>query len=214
MSLIDKNGPALATNSACHDTIWKIVSNAETPTLIRDNLYDVWLNIAPFFNVSADSPCFFVLNALVSILDPLAGGTVLVPKALEMIGQLAANPDKNEEVLTARFDDVLPRMVDELISPNPVCASAAVTALCNVSAFDWPARGRMAQTPRLIGRLVSLLKDPELAPRAALTLLNLSEAPNNRKKMLEFEEAMVQRAVVKSPAAETLACVLAELASD
>jgi hypothetical protein len=193
----------------------ELLMTFQVAATIRIGIMDMWVNIAPYLNVSADAAGGVVLETCIQLLDPFLTGADYsrFANAGEVLARLAASPERNEAAMVDRFGDLLPRLIDMLGGRDRRYVNAGLAALCNCSAFDWPARGRIARTPRAISRLISMLSDGELAPRAALTLLNLAEAPSNRVVMLVYEKQLVSHAMQLSPASDTIASVLFDLSS-
>lgn len=218
LSFIEKNCSHIGECSSLHEIASRMILSPRIALEMRENLLDMWLNAASHFCVAENAAAEKVLPSLISALDPFLPGadTFLsrFSKSAEILSKLAANVDRNEAAITASFDVLLPRLVDMLGGKERRYVAAGVAALCNISAFDWPARGKVARTPRCIGRLIAMLKDPELAPRAALTLHNLAEAPNNRGVLMSFERELVEKAMEPGPAADTVASLLYEFTAD
>ncbi|KAJ8906682.1 hypothetical protein NDN08_003172 [Rhodosorus marinus] len=218
LSFIEKNGALFAESVNLHEMVGRLILCPKVALEIKDNLTDLWINSASHMNVSEGYPAEKVLVTAVSCLDPfLPGQEYFVSrfaKGADILARLATNIDRNEGAITACFDVLLPRLIDVLGGQQRRVAAAALSAVCNVSMFDWPARGKLARTPRGIDRLVALLQDEELGARAALTLQNLAEAPNNRSVLTRYERDLVELAVVPGPAAETIASVLYEFTAE
>lgn len=214
MSYTDRNAIHITQNRALLDMTAEILMTFKVASTIRVGVMDMWINIAPYLNASRNAPGGIVLDTCIRLLDPfLTGDYSRFANAGEVLARLAASPERNEDAMCAQFGELLPPLIDMLGGRDRRYVNAGLAALCNCSAFDWPARGRIARTPRAISRLISMLADPEVAPRASLTLHNLSQAPSNRTVMLVYEKQLVSHAMQLSPAAETIASVLFELSS-
>lgn len=215
MSFSDRNAVHLAGSKSLLNTTAEILMTAQAVPSIRHGILDMWVNIAPYINVSNDAAGGVVLKVCIQLLDPFLEimDNSRFAIAGEILARLAASPDRNEKALVDKFPDLLPRLIDMLGSRDRRYVNAGLAALCNCSAFDWPARGKIARVPRAISRLVGMLSDPELAPRSALTLLNLAEAPSNRSILLVFEKKLVSHAMQNCPAADTVASILFDLSS-
>lgn len=216
MSFFDRNAIFLANSEPILSISAVIIETVEVPANLRDGLMDMWINVSPYLNASSASAGRAVLASCIKLLDPFKEGAELsrFTNCGEVLARLAASPERNEAAIVATFDEILPRLVDMLGGRNRRYVNAGLAALCNFSAFDWPARDRIARVPRALERLVTMLSDVELAPRAALTLLNLAEAPNNRSVMIAFETKLVEFAMTPSPAADTVASILFDLSRD
>jgi ARID/BRIGHT DNA binding domain len=215
MSFTDRNAINLVTEKSLLDLTAQVLMSFQIVPTIRMALMDVWVNISPYLNVSPDQPGAVVLKTCIALLDPFLDGaeTDRFSNAGEILARLAASPERNENAMVEQFPELLPRIIDIIGVRDRRYVNAGLAALCNCSAFDWPARGRIARVPRTIPRLIAMLSDPELAPRAALTLLNLAEAPSNRVVLLAYETQLVSHAMAMSPAAETVSSVLFDLSS-
>lgn len=216
MSFSDRNVGLLAESQPILELSSEMILTIKVPGNIRDGLMDVWINVAPYLNVSQQSPGNIVLTTCIKLLDPFLEGADFLrfTNCGEVLARLAASPERNEDAFVSEFNELLPRLVDMLGGKDRRYINAGLAALCNCSAFDWPARSRIARVPRAMPRLVNMLADAELAPRAALTLLNLAEAPSNRSVLLAYEKQLVEQAIKVSPAADTLASVLFDLSND
>jgi hypothetical protein len=215
MSFSDPNAIQLGSAKALLELTADVLMTFQVALTIRTATMDMWVNIAPYLNVSSDAAGGVVLLTCIRLLDPFLEGAdhSRFTNAGEILARLAASPERNENAMVEQFSDLLPRLIDMLGGRDRRYVNAGLAALCNCSAFDWPARGRIARVPRAIPRLITMLSDPELAPRAALTLLNLAEAPSNRCVMLVYEKQLVSHAVQHSPAADTIASVLFDLST-
>jgi hypothetical protein len=215
MSFSDPNAIHLASAKSLLELTAEVLMMFQVPLTIRVGIMDMWVNIAPYLNVSSDAAGGIVLKTCIQLLDPFLEGAdhSRFTNAGEILARLAASPERNENAMVEHFPELLPRLIDMLGGRDRRYVNAGLAALCNCSAFDWPARGRIARVPRAISRLITMLSDPELAPRAALTLLNLAEAPSNRCVMLVYEKQLVSHAIQQSPAADTVASVLFDLSS-
>lgn len=216
MSFIDRNAIFLSESRSILELSAEIIMTTKVPANLRDGLVDMWINVSPYLNVSKGYPGHIVLLTCIKLLDPFLEGSDFsrFTNCGEILARLAASPERNEEAFVAEFNDLLPRLVDMLGGKDRRYVNAGLAALCNCSAFDWPARSRIARVPRAMPRLVNMLTDPELAPRAALTLLNLAEAPSNRSVLLAYEKQLVEQAIKVSPASDTVASVLYDLSND
>lgn len=215
MSYTDRNAIYITQHPPLLEMTAEILMTFKVASTIRVGIMDMWINIAPYLNVSSSGGGGIVLDTCIRLLDPFLSGADYsrFANAGEVLARLAASPDRNEDAMVAQFPELLPRLIDMLGGRDRRYVNAGLAALCNCSAFDWPARGRIARTPRAISRLISMLADPELAPRASLTLHNLAQAPSNRAVLLVHEKQLVSHAMQLSPAAETIASVLYELSS-
>lgn len=215
MSYGDRNAVYLAGTKPLLKVTAEVLMTFQITPSILHGILDMWVNIAPYLNVSSDAAGAAILKSCIRLLDPFLDGMdhSRFATAAEILARLAASPDRNENAMMEQFNDLLPRLIDMLGGRDRRHVNAGLAALCNCSAFDWPARGRIARVPRTISRLVAMLSEPELAPRAALTLLNLAEAPSNRSVMLVYEKQLVSHAMQNSPAADTVASVLFDLSS-
>lgn len=216
MSFFDRNAITLASSEPVLTISAVLMETAQVVGNLREGLMDMWINVSPYLDVSEDSAGHAVLDTCIQLLDPFKEGAELsrFTNSGEVLARLAASPERNEKAMVETFDTLLPRLVDMLGGRHRRYVNAALAALCNLSAFDWPARERIARVPRALERLVVMLGDAEMAPRAAVTLLNLSEAPNNRSVMMVHEKRLVEYAVTASPAADTVANVVFELSHD
>ena len=216
MSFNPRNGSFLAESGHLMKISAEIVLNLKVPVNIRDGIMDMWVNIAPHMNVGDGFPGHDVLKTCIKLLDPFLDGANFNRFAHtgEILARLAASGKRNESAIVDVFEDLLPRLTDMLGGRDSRYVNAGLAALCNCSAFDWTARSKIARNPRTLARLVSLLRTPELAPRAALTLLNLSEAPSNRTMLLVYENNLVEYASEDSTVSDTVANILYEIASD
>ena len=216
MSFCEQNALLIAGNASLLQLSSIMIETAEVTANLRDSLMDMWINASPYMDASSGRAANAVLGTCIKLLDPFREGAELsrFTNCGEVLARLAACPERNEEAIVTHFDDVLPRLVDMLGGRNRRYVNAGLAALCNLSAFDWPARDRIARTPRALDRLVGMLADGELAPRAGLTLLNLAESPSNRSVMLGFETRLVEVGLRPTPAADTVAQILFELSSD
>jgi len=213
ISFSERNSSAIAENVFLFVVMSRTIRDDRVPYEIRQNLIDVWFNLSPGL-CAGESSGAIVLDSVLELLDPLNGDFTFRRGSVEILARLAANPEKNEEAITNRFDFILPLVIDMLFGTDSKDSSVAISLLCNLSAFDWPARGKLALAPRALSGLIELLSDQDLSSRAALSLLNLAEAPQNRNILLQYELIMVEKALIPSPAAETLASVLSELNVD
>lgn len=215
MSYTDRNAILITQHPPLLEMTAEILMTFKVASTIRVGIMDMWINIAPYLNVSTSAGGGIVLDTCIRLLDPFLSGADYsrFANAGEVLARLAASPDRNEDAMVDQFPELLPRLIDMLGGRDRRYVNAGLAALCNCSAFDWPARGRIARTPRAISRLISMLADPELAPRASLTLHNLAQAPSNRTVLLVYERQLVSHAMQLSPAAETIASVLYELSS-
>ena len=216
MSFFDRNAILLADSAPILNISATMIGTVEIPANLRDGLVDMWINVSPYLNASKNAPGNIVLKTCIDLLDPFREGSDLqrFTNCGEVLARLAASPERNEAPIVETFEETLPRLVDMLGGRNRRYINAGLAALCNLSAFDWPAREAIARVPRALERLVCMLPDPELSPRAALTLQNLAEAPNNRTLMLAYENRLAEMTMMGTPAAETLASILFELADD
>lgn len=216
MSFYDRNAIFLSNERQIIELSGEMIQTASVPANLRDGLMDMWINVSPYMNVSDGEAGSIVLTSCIKLLDPFLEGADFsrFTNCGEVLARLAASPERNEVAIVSKFDDLLPRLVDMLGGRDRRYVNAGLAALCNCSAFDWSARSSMARVPRALSRLVNMLSDPELAPRAALTLLNLAEAPNNRGVMMSFESQLLESAMVPTPAADTVASVLFQLSND
>lgn len=216
MSFSDRNAIFLAESEQILELSAEIMLTAQIPANLRDGLIDMWINVSPYLNVSKGYAGHVVLTTSIKLLDPFLEGADFsrFTNCGEVLARLAASPERNEEAFVAEFAELLPRLVDMLGGKDRRYVNAGLAALCNCSAFDWPARSRIARVPRAMSRLVSMLADPELSPRAALTLLNLAEAPSNRSVLLAYEAQLVAHAMRASPASDTVASILFDLSND
>lgn len=216
MSFYDRNAIHLANSPPILQISAHMIRTVDVPANLREGLIDMWINVSPYLDASKPLAGNVVLKTCIDLLDPFREGSDLqhFTNCGEVFARLAASPERNEAAIVATFDETLPRLVDMLGGRNRRYINAGLAALCNLSAFDWPARDSIARVPRALERLVCMLPDPEFAPRAALTLLNLAEAPNNRAVMLAFENRFVELAMTPTPAADTLASMLFDLSHD
>lgn len=216
MSYFDRNSMFLASSPQILGISSIMVPNVGVAANLRDGLVDMWINVSPYMTASPGSPGHTVLTTCVKLLDPFKEGAEIsrFTNSGEVLARLAASPERNEAAIVAIFPELLPRVVDMLSGRNRRYVNAGLAALCNFSAFDWAARDAIARVPRCLDRLVSMLSDSEFAPRAALTLLNLAEAPNNRSVLISHEATLVEYAMTPSPAADTVASVLFDLSND
>lgn len=216
MSFSPRNASYLAESGHLMRVSAEAVMNFKIPANIRDGLMDMWVNIAPYMSVASTSPAHIVLKTSIKLLDPFLDGANFNRFAHtgEILARLAASGKRNESAIVDVFGELLPRLTDMLGGRDSRYVNAGLAALCNCSAFDWTARSKIARSPRTLARLICLLSVPELAPRAALTLLNLSEAPSNRSVMLVYEKNLVIYTSQESPVAETVSNILFEIASD
>lgn len=217
MSFFDRNAMFLSSSTPILTISALMVQTATIPANMRAGLIDMWINVSPYMNASPGNPGSSVLTTCVKLLDPHnkdGFDQSRYTNSGEVLARLAASPERNEAAVVATFPDLLPRIVDMLAGKNKRIANAALAALCNFSAFDWPARDTIARVPRTLDRLVAMLADTEFAPRASLTLLNLAESPNNRSVMIAYESTLVEYAMTPSPAADTVASVLFDLSYD
>lgn len=216
MSFFDRNAIFLANSAKILSISACMIQTIEVAANLRDGLMDMWINVSPYLNASVGSAGNMVLETCIRMLDPFMDGAEVMrfTNCGEVLARLAASPERNEAAMVASMDKLLPRLVDMLGGRDKRYVSAGLAAFCNCSAFDWVARERMARVPRALERLVIMLSDPEMAPRASLTLLNLAEAPNNRSVMLSYEAKLVEVAMSGSPAADTIASVLFDLGND
>lgn len=215
MSYYDMNACAIAIDRQLLAMTAEMLMTFQVPSTIRVGIMDMWINISPYLNVSINYPGHVILKTCIRLLDPFLDGAEYsrFANAGEILARLAASPERNENALVHCFEELLPRLIDMLGGRDRRYVNAGLAALCNCSAFDWAARGRIARTPRAVSRLVTMLSDPELAPRASLTLLNLAEAPSNRCVMLMFEKQLVSYVMQGSPAADTVASVLFDMSA-
>lgn len=215
MSYADRNALAIAQSQALLAMTAEMLTTFQVASTLRMGIMDTWINIAPYMNVSKGHAGGVVLDTCIRLLDPFLSGADYsrFANAGEVLARLAASPERNEAPIVDRFDDLLPPILDMLGGRDRRYVNAGLAALCNCSAFDWSARGRIARTPRAVPRLITMLSDVEYAPRASLTLLNLAEAPSNRAVMLVHEKQLVSHAMQVSPASETIASVLFDLSS-
>ena len=216
MSFCPRNAAYLALSPQILGISAVMISNVGVGANLREGLVDMWMNVSPVMTATPGSPGHTVLMACVRLLDPFKEGAEVTrfTNIGEVLARLAASPERNEAAIVSSFPELLPRVVDMLSGRNRRYVSAGLAALCNFSAFDWPARDAIARVPRCLDRLVGMLSDEEFAPRAALTLLNLAEAPNNRSVMITHEAALVEFAMTPSPAADTVASILFDLSDD
>lgn len=213
LSFSDQNAINMAAAKPLLTVTADVLLTFDVSMAMRVGIMDMWVNIAPYVNVAMDAPGYVLLKTCIRLLDPFLDGADYsrFTNAGEVLARLAASPDRNENTIVELFPELLPRLVDMLGGRDRRYVNAGLAALCNCSAFDWPARGRIARTPRAVSRLVAMLSDPELAPRAALTLLNLAEAPSNRSILLAFEQHLLDYAAQPSPASDTVAGILFDL---
>lgn len=217
MSFFDRNAMFLATSINMLGISAVMIKTASIPANLRAGLVDMWINVSPYMNASPNNAGSTVLATCVSLLDPHnkeGADPSRFTNSGEVLARLAASPERNEAAIVVTFPELLPRIVDMLGGKHKRIANAALAALCNFSAFDWPARDTIARVPRALDRLVGMLADTEFAPRAALTLLNLAESPNNRSVMIAYEATLVEFAMTPSPAADTVASILFDLSYD
>lgn len=216
MSFHDRNAIFLANCATTLHISAIMIQTVEVAANLRDGLMDMWINVSPYLNASKGHAGATVLATCIKLLDPFREGAEMkrFTNCGEVLARLAAAPERNEGAVVQVFDELVPRLVDMLGGRTRRYVNAGLAALCNFSAFDWPARDRIARVPRTLERLVSMLGDAELAPRAALTLLNLAEAPNNRSVMMCYETKLVEFAMTPSPAADTVASILFDLSHD
>lgn len=216
MSFSDRNAIFLSEARNILELSAEMIMTVKVPANLRDGLIDVWINVSPYLNVSKGYPGHIVLTTCIKLLNPFLEGADFTrfTNAGEILARLAASPERNEEAVVGEFNELLPRLVDMLGGKDRRYVNTGLAALCNCSAFDWPARSRIARVPRAMPRLVNMLTDAELAPRAALTLLNLAEAPSNRSVLLSYEKQLVEQAIKVSPASDTVASVLYDLSND
>lgn len=215
MSFSDRNAMLLAVTKDVLQVSAEVMMTFQVAPTIRTGIMDMWINIAPYLNVSKDKAGAVVLSTCINLLDPFMEGadTSRFSNAGEIIARLAASPERNESAMEEVFDELLPRLVDLLGGRDRRYVNAGLAAVCNCSAFDWPARAHIARTPRAIPRLIAMLGDPELAPRAALTLFNLAEAPSNRSVMMVYEKQLVSHAMQHSTISDRVSSLLFELSS-
>lgn len=216
MSFCPRNAAFLALSPQILCISAAMIPNVSVGANLREGLVDMWMNVSPVLTATAGSPGHTVLTTCVKLLDPFKEGAEVsrFTSIAEVLARLAASPERNETALVGTFHELLPRVVDMLSGRNRRYVSAGLAALCNFSAFDWAARDAIARVPRCLDRLVGMLSDAEFAPRAALTLLNLAEAPNNRSVMITHEAVLVEYAMTPSPAAGTVASILFDLSDD
>ena len=217
MSFDEPNAMQLARSQVVMDLAAVLLENVNVPGNLRDGLIDMWINVSSYLHVAEGQPGHPVLMTCVKLLNPfMEGGEQLsrFTNCGEILARLAASPERNEGAFVQIFGELLPRLVDMIGGKDRRYINAGLAALCNCSAFDWPARSRIARVPRCMPRLVNMLTDPELAPRAALTLLNLAEAPSNRSVILAYEKQLVEQAIKVSPASDTVASILFDLSHD
>lgn len=215
-SFDDRNALFLATSNSVLDLSAEMLLNMRVPANLRDGLIDVWINVSPYLNVSKGYPGHIVLKTCIKMLDFHLEGADFnrFTNCGEILARLAASPERNEEAFVAQFNELLPRLVDLISGKDRRFVNAGLAAICNCSSFDWPARSRIARERRCMPRLVNMLADHEHAPRAALTILNLAEAPSNRTIILAYEKQLVEQAIKVSPASETVASILFDLNID
>lgn len=216
MSFYDRNAMALANATSLINLSAAMIENMTVSPNLRDGLMDMWINVAPYLNATAGHAGHAVLRTCIRLLDPFKEGTDMArfTNCGEVLARLSASPERNEKAITAQFAIVLPRIVDMLGGRQKKYVNAGLAALCNLSAFDWPARDEIARVPRALDRLVAMLGDPELAPRAAITLLNLAESPSNRSVLMVYERRLAEFALMPTPAADTVCSILFELDYD
>lgn len=216
MSFFDSNAIFLSNAQGLLSLSAAMIENVRVVGNLRDGLMDMWINVSPYLNASADSAGENVLKTCIKLLDPFREGADMnrFTNCGEVLARLAACPDRNEKAITDMFHVVLPRVVDMLGGRHRKYVNAGLAALCNLSAFDWPARDQIARVPRSLDRLVGMLADVELAPRAAVTLLNLAESPSNRSVLMVYERRLLEHSFTSSPAAGTVSSVLYELDND
>eukprot|EP00177_Eucheuma_denticulatum_P000046 GFKZ01000088.1.p1 GENE.GFKZ01000088.1~~GFKZ01000088.1.p1 ORF type:complete len:630 (+),score=87.02 GFKZ01000088.1:134-1891(+) len=216
MSFHDRNAILVASAPQILSISAVMIQTLEVRANIRDGLIDMWINVSSFLNASLGSPGHTVLATCIKLLDPFQEGSDVsrFTNSTEVLARLAACPERNEAAIVSMFPALLPRIVDMLGGRMKKYVSAGLAALCNFSAFDWPARDAIARVPRTLERLVGMLGDTEFAPRAALTLMNLAESPNNRSVMISHETKLAEFALTPSPAADMVASVLFELSDD
>ncbi len=216
MSFDEPNAMTLATSQVVMDLAAEMLMNVNVPGNLRDGLIDMWINVSSYLHVAKGQPGHPVLVTCVKLLNPYyeGAGFSRFTNCGEILARLAGSPERNEGAFVEVFPELLPRLVDMIGGKDRRCVNAGLAALCNCSAFDWPARSRIARVPRCMPRLVNMLTDPELAPRAALTLLNLAEAHSNRSVILAYEKQLVEQAIKVSPASDTVATILYDLSND
>lgn len=216
MSFYDRNAIQLATASQLLNLTATMMDNIRVGADLRDGLMDMWINVSPYLDASPGRAGHGILKACVQLLHPFKEGANLLRFAncCEVLARLSACPERNEKAITDMFNSLVPRVVDMLNGRHRKYLNAGLATLCNLSAFDWPARDQLARVPRVLDRLTAMLIDPEFAPRAAVTLLNLAESPSNRSVLLVYERRLCEFAMTPSPAADTIASVLFELDND
>lgn len=216
MSFYDRNAVSLANAVSLLNLSAAMMENMAVPANLRDGLMDMWINVSPFLNASFGHGGHAIMRSCIRLLDPFKEGAEMVRfiNCGEVLARLAASPERNEKAITNQFGILLPRIVDMLGGRQRKYLHAGLAALCNLSAFDWPARDEIARVPRAVDRLVGMLGDDELAPRAALTLLNLAESPSNRSVLMVFESRLAEFAFTPSPATDLVSNILHELDHD
>lgn len=216
MSFHDRNAIQLANASQLLNLTALMIDNMRVCANLRDGLMDMWINVSPYLDASPGRAGHPVLKTCVQLLHPFKEGANMIrfTNCCEVLARLSACPERNEKPITDLFDSLLPRVVDMLNGRYRKYLNAGLATLCNLSAFDWPARDQLARTPRVLHCLTKMLKDPEFAPRSALTLLNLAESPSNRSVLLVYENVLCEHAMEDSPVADILANVLYELDND
>lgn len=216
MSFYDRNAMTLASSKPVMTTTARMIEHIGVVANLRDSLMDMWINVSPYLDANEGHAGHAVLNCCIRLLDPFKEGADMArfTNCGEVLARLAASPDRNERAMTQTFDLMLPRLVDMLGGRQRKYVNAGLAALCNLSAFEWPARDEIARVPRALDRLVVMLADGELAPRAAVTLLNLAESPSNRSVLMVFERRLAEYALTTSPAADTVCSILFALEFD
>lgn len=216
MAFFDRNAIQLANASQLLNLTALMIDNMRVCANLRDGLMDMWINVSPYLDASPGRAGHSVLKTCVQLLHPFKEGANMIrfTNCCEVLARLSACPERNEKAITDLFDSLLPRVVDMLNGRHRKYLNAGLATLCNLSAFDWPARDQLARTPRVLDRLTAMLIDPEFAPRSAVTLLNLAESPSNRSALLVYERRLCEFAMTETPAADTIASVLFELDND
>lgn len=216
MSFHDRNVIQLANASQLLSLTALMIDNMRVCANLRDGLMDMWINVSPYLDASPGRAGHAVLKTCVQLLHPFKEGANMIrfTNCCEVLARLSACPERNEKAITDLFDSLVPRVVDMLNGRHRKYLNAGLATLCNLSAFDWPARDQLARTPRVLHCLTKMLKDPEFAPRSALTLLNLAESPSNRSVLLVYERTLCEHAMEDSPVADIVASVLYELDND
>lgn len=216
MSFYDRNAIALSNATSLLNLTADIMENLDVGSDLQVGLMDMWINVSPYLDASEGHAGHSVLKTCVELLDPFKVGAdkVRFANCGEVLARLSASPERNERVMTDILPVIVPRVVDMLAGRYREYMNAGLALLCNLSAFDWPARDFIARAPLALDRLLTMLGDTEMAPRAAVTLLNLAESPSNRSALMVYERRLSEFAMTPSPAADTVSSVLYELDND